>query len=169
MNIFPQKNSLGEEGQSIFEFVIFLPFLIYLFSMMINVTNSINASINQQKAVRGYMFHYVKGNAMAPTMTDLKETYEAGGIDIGAATSIGWREKSASANESLAPCFKFVRFLGSPTDETCEDASLADEPNTSTYVRVFTFFGLCGATYRKSDEFYQPDDIANDLGSCTLQ
>ncbi len=163
------KDKSDEEGQALFEFIIFLPFLIYLFSIMVNVTNAINGSINQQKAVRGYMFNSIKGNAMAPTMEDLLGTYQGGGISTGSAFSIGWKERIEGGVSPYAPCFKFVRFLGSPTNETCDDPSGAEEELKSSYIRVFTFYGLCGATYTKAGSFYQVDDNNKGLGSCTLQ
>ena len=134
---------------------------------MVNVTNSINASINQQKAVRGYMFHFLKGNSTAPTMLDLVGTYDKGSIEFGSAVSIGWREKSIG-QKPFGACFKFTRFLGDPTEETCEDANAAEEDGKSTYIRVFTFYGICGTSYHKVGNFYQSDDRRKGLGNCIL-
>jgi len=165
--MLPKNKKIGEEGQALFEMVIFLPFLIYLFSVMVNVTNSINASINQQKAVRGYMFSVIKGNSMAPTMEDLSDTYDRGSIELGSALSIGWQEKR-DGDSPLGPCFKFASFLGSATDETCDDPSSA-EGSKSMFIRVFTFYGLCGATYRRTGKYYQMDEREKGVGTCLLR
>jgi hypothetical protein len=47
---------LNQEGQAVFELLIFLPFLLFLYTIYYTAGNAINGSINQQKAVRGYFY-----------------------------------------------------------------------------------------------------------------
>ncbi len=139
----------NEEGQSIFEFIMFLPFFIYLLSVMVNVGNAINASINQQKASRSYTFHLYKGNSNAPPAQDLlSPTLESfNSIDL---IAIGWREKEVNNISSLAPCFKFQSFLsGESSNETCERPLI--ENSMTNFIRVYTAFGWCGATYHRGE------------------
>mgnify|MGYP001231508587 FL=1 len=39
----------NEDGQSIIEFLLFLPFIIMMYSVVMSLGSAINASINQQK------------------------------------------------------------------------------------------------------------------------
>jgi hypothetical protein len=141
-----KKRKKGEEGQSIFEFVIFLPLLIYFFSILINITSSINASINQQKVLRGFYFHLVRGNSNVPDAADLASLADAGIRNIGYYAFIYRETGSEDDSENFAPCFRMSTALGGNKDETCEDPE-SDEGST-TFVRVFTSYGICSNTYR---------------------
>ena len=44
------KDSKDNSGQAIFEFLVFVPLLLGLYGIIVNITGSINASINQQKS-----------------------------------------------------------------------------------------------------------------------
>ena len=62
-----KKISLKEEGQAIFELLVFLPVFLFLFVVIYNIGNSINISINQQKATRRYFYYIQKGNSFLPS------------------------------------------------------------------------------------------------------
>ncbi len=66
----------NQKGQAIFELIIFLPFLIFLYTIYSTTGNAINGSINQQKAVRGYFYGLLRGNSYINTTTDLDEFSE---------------------------------------------------------------------------------------------
>lgn len=109
------------------------------------IGNSLNGSINQQKAVRGYFYALVKGNSYLNTKADLAEFKQNGITRIGTA-SLGWRERSENdGKNSFAPCFSFPQLTkGGATDE-------CDKPDRSSdstrHIRVYTYYGVCGATY----------------------
>ena len=150
-----------DEGQANFELIVFMPFFIYLVTVLFNVGDSINASINQQKAARNYHFFLTKGNSTAPSMDDLA-VYKKGGLDSGSMVATGWQDKS-SGDSPLAPCFKFVSLFGGSDDEKCDEP--VDTAAKSSFVKVFTVFGICGATYIKggpSDFFIRKSNLISE-------
>ena len=69
---------LREEGQALFEFVVFLPFLLFILVLMFTLGNAINGSINQQKAARRYFFYLNKGNSTLPNASNLRRICRRG-------------------------------------------------------------------------------------------
>lgn len=173
MNCFKKQNSINREllsdsGQAIFELIVFMPFFIYLITVFFNIGDSINSSINQQKAVRGYHFFLLKGNSTAPDLQGL-QTFKNDALDGGSMVVTGWQEKT-QGNVPMAPCFKFSSVFAGAGDETCETPT--EEGEKSKYIRVFTVFGICGASYIKGglSDFYIRKDLlfitANPFKSC---
>lgn len=167
----------NQKGQAIFELIIFLPFLIFLYTIYSTTGNAINGSINQQKAVRGYFYGLLRGNSYINTTTDLDEFSEKA-ISVVGFSALGWREKSASGGQrSFAPCFKFSSLLKNDSSEEC-DSKERDEDNDgqpiSRYVRVFTFYGICGPVYNKISDggagnYYDINPAQqNNPGNCIL-
>ena len=158
----------NENGQAIIEMVIFFPLLALLFMYFLNVTASINGSINQQKITRSYFFARLKNNSLYPFAHDARgSTWSYFGMSF-----IGWSEKFNNANEPLAPCYSAkVPFFS--TDETsCTDRYSGNKTN---YIRVGTVFGICGATYQLGNggEYLRgvvkdPSEVAS-WESCTIQ
>lgn len=150
MSMNSYKRALGNQrGQAIFELLIFIPFLIFLYSIYYTVGNSISASINQQKAVRGYFYSLVKGNSYLNTFSDLKGFSELGLKSVGF-SAIGWRDKELPGKkESIAPCFKFSSLLKNDSTEECDDSE-RPEDGSSRFIRIFTFYGVCGPVYIES-------------------
>jgi hypothetical protein len=148
-----RKIFLGDEkGQAIFEFVMFLPFIIFLFTVLINLTNSINGSINQQKALRGYFYRILMQDSKAPNRIDI-DFLSGQGRNIIAPVSLGWARKRIGDSQSFGTCYKFLSLFGD-NDEEC-DESLSGE-TSSNFVKVFTFYGVCGSTYlRSSSGFFE--------------
>jgi len=135
-----------QEGQAIFEVLVFLPLLIFLYTILFNVGNSINVSINQQKVTRRYFYYLIKGNSYLPSQADL-QSFKDGYVSVGMSV-IGFKDKTdggAATGSPLAPCFKFNSFLTGSTDETCEEAT--EEERATSFIRVFTAYGICGETY----------------------
>ncbi len=145
-----KKNLINnEKGQAVFELIIFIPFLVFLYSIYYTIGNSISGSINQQKAVRGYFYALVRGNSYINSLTDLQEL-NGGAVKRIGFNAIGWREKSDGAGKlAFAPCFKFSSVLKSNTTEECDDSTREDE-GKSRLIRVFTFYGVCGPAYTTS-------------------
>lgn len=142
-----------ERGQAIFEVLVFLPLFIFFLTIIFNVGNAINVSINQQKVTRRYFYYLAKGNSYLPVQPQLEATRNAGTIQILGFAFNGYRQESASggANTSpVAPCFKFNSFLTGDSGETCEDPSSGSgDEGVTNFVRVYTGYGICGETFRR--------------------
>jgi hypothetical protein len=169
--IKPIQNLKNQKGQAIFELLIFLPFLIFLYSIYYTAGNSISASINQQKAVRGYFYSLTKGNSYLNTYPDLKSFAESTLVSVGF-SAIGWREREVNTKGSTAPCFKFSSLLKNESTEECDSADRPEE-NSSRFIRIFTFYGVCGPVYKKTTdpfgEFFEIPANAQSIHSqCSL-
>ena len=160
-----KKNIIeNEEGQAIFELILFMPFLVYFVTLLFTAGNSINGSINQQKSTRGYFYHILKGNSLLPVRSDLTE-FKANGVNSVSAASLGWAEKRPD-EINYGTCYKFST-LYSTSEEECDDRS--PEPNTTIFVRPFTFYGLCSGTYiMQADGEYLLDQTVAAQVTCTL-
>ncbi len=141
----------NEEGQAIFELILFMPFLVYFVTLLFTAGNAINGSINQQKSTRGYFYHILKGNSLLPVRSDLN-AFKASGITAVSAASLGWASKRPD-DLNYGTCYKFST-LYSASEELCDEK--APEPNTTIFVRPFTFYGVCSATYvmQADGEYY---------------
>ena len=141
MNENLNKKILNKNGQAVFEFILFVPFLVFIYTMFYTVGNAINGSIDQQKATRGYFFAYVSNNSYIYNKSDFDSFSGAGLKKIGL-FHMGWSEHVQGKNQ-FAPCFKFISMLNGTTNEDC-DSSTRTEPGSSGFIRTFTNFGICG-------------------------
>lgn len=141
-----KQKFLNQKGQAIFEMILFLPFILFLYTIYYTAGNSINGSINQQKAVRGYFYSLVKGNSYVVSFNDLKGHKEKNIGRVGF-NAIGWNERLENKVISVAPCFHFSSLLKNNSTEVC-DGSDREEPQSSRFIRLFTFYGVCGPTYQ---------------------
>lgn len=161
--------NINENGQALFEFIIFIPFILLLLSLLISIAGSINGSINQQKVTRSYFYFLAKGNSMLPSQDDLINLRNKGIRRVGA-YSIGWRHHSVS-NEPVTTCYKLSKFLGSDDGETC-DTPLGKKSETR-FVRVMTAYGVCSTTYdinSGSGKFDKSSLISGSIGgTCILE
>lgn len=145
-----------QQGQAVFEMIIFLPFLVFLYSIYYTTGNSISGSINQQKAVRGYFYSLTKGNSYLNTKIDLDEYSTTGTIVSVGFSALGWREKTTDGGKNaFSPCFKFSSMLKNNIEEPC-DSPDRDEESSSRNIRVFTFYGVCGPVYMKVADVIGP-------------
>lgn len=140
---------LNQKGQALFEMIIFLPFLMFLYTIYYTAGNSINGSINQQKAVRGYFYALVKGNSYIVPLVDLKKFKEESISKVGF-NSVGWNDHLLG-KKSFAPCFKFSSLLKNNVTEEC-DGSERDAEGSSRFIRLFTFYGVCGPYYTQTPQ-----------------
>jgi hypothetical protein len=168
----PYSNLSNQKGQAIFELLLFIPFLIFLYSIYYTVGNSISASINQQKAVRGYFYALTKGNSYLNTYQDLKAFVGENGVKIVGFSAIGWREKDKN-KQSFAPCFKFSSLLKSSSSEECDSPERPEELS-SRFIRIFTFYGVCGPVYQATSDsfgqtsFLMPVTLQSQWNLCAL-
>ena len=135
----------NQKGQAIFEMILFLPLLMFLYTIFYTTGNSMSGSINQQKATRGYFYSLVKQNSYVNRLVDLN-SLNKNGIKMVGFNAIGWRDHDQGDTKSFAPCFKFSSLLKNGTTEEC-DSDQRDEAQSSRFVRVFTFYGVCGPTF----------------------
>lgn len=145
-----QPKFLGnEDGQALFEFVVFLPLVLVLSGLLIVTGNSINASINQQKATRGYFYFYIQNNSRLPNKKDLENWHGSIGLNNIGHFSLGWSEKLASGSTPFTTCFKYNALFGDiKDDETCDEPDL--EEAATSYIRPATAYGVCSESYSSS-------------------
>lgn len=154
---------VNEKGQSLFEFIIYLPILLLFFNLIVTISGSINGSINQQKATRGYFFYLAKGNPFIPSKRDLGVLGGAG-LSSTSIYSFGWREKEGSGDTSYLTCYKIKPMLTEDKNENCDQA--VPEPNSTYLVKVGTLFGVCTAYYQIESSGIYANIGYNDPGSC---
>lgn len=139
----------NEQGQSLFEFIIFLPFLLVLFAVYNALANSINGSINQQKAVRGYYWFLVGNNSYMPLKSDLERVAPNNFMGLFA---IGWRDRKLDGDVPGAPCYELKTVVPADPNDSCDDS--IDGSTTTNFIRIYTVYGACGASWRKTEGTY---------------
>ena len=106
---------MNKKGQAMFEFVIFLPFVIVLFKMFLNIGGAINGSINQQKTLRGYFYHTLRGSSYFPSLKTLNSSWksftEAGFYAIGFSETLV-DDKPIKPKTMYGLCGAHYRFQG---------------------------------------------------------
>jgi len=135
----------NEKGQAIFEFIVFLPMVLILCGLLVVTGNSINASINQQKATRSYFFQFIQNDSRLPNKRILTRWGTSVGLRKVGHFSLGWTEKLEGSTPFTA-CFRYNAMFGDiKPDETCDEPDI--EENKSSYIRPATAFGVCGDSY----------------------
>lgn len=158
------KFKLDEKGQALIEFIMFVPFLLILYSITLTLGAAVNGSINQQKITRGYFFSRVKHNSMAPTQINLQSLGTLGSAGL---VVFGWMEKFASGTDlPKAPCYKMRSLLNADPSDSCDTTY----DQATQFIRVSTVYGLCGATYANINSPNQVlTHVSGNSSSCTNQ
>jgi hypothetical protein len=159
----------NQKGQALFEFIIFVPFLLVMLSTMLTVAASINGSINQQKATRSYLYFLLKGNSNVPDSNRMKKLTEGGLRNVGV-FSIGWKERDIN-DQPISACYKIIPFGGTELEQTCEDSAPAGT-EISNFIKPRTMYGLCGSSYTtQGGQIVNNDMIGNNTiaTTCTIQ
>lgn len=134
----------SDKGQALFEFVMFLPFLVMIYSVVMSIGNSINGSINQQKATRSYFKNRLQNNSNIPKPSDAFTRLNEFGM-----WAIGWAEElQGSQGSPIMTCYKFSIPLGSTENDECKKRYRG---TTTQFIRVGTVIGVCGASYKRID------------------
>lgn len=159
----------NEEGQAVFELILFMPFFIFFTTVMFTVGNAINASINQQKVTRRYFYYLAKGNSRIPDIEDLQR-WNDGGLSAVGMSGLGWRERQeGGANGNpVANCYKFNTIFANDYDEDCEEPDVNE--GKTQFIRIYTYYGICGLNYRSSpfSNALAPDYTSPfNAGACT--
>jgi hypothetical protein len=141
MAVNKPKKILSQNGQGLVEFLMFLPFMLMMYSVILTISNAMNASINQQKVTRSYFYYRVQNNSMLPMPTRKAEEPSDGWRYFGMQI-MGWAERFEGVSP-VAPCFKLRLPLGTSEGDTCE-SSYSDA--TTKFIRVSSVYGICGAT-----------------------
>lgn len=133
----------NEDGQSIIEFVLFLPFLLMTYTLTMSISSAINGSINQQKVTRAYFYYTLQNNSTFPRPyrdggAQPYYNWQQFGMQI-----MGWTEKLVN-EQPVMTCYKFKLPLGAAKSDKCEKSY---KKRTTQYIRVGTVYGACGATY----------------------
>jgi len=146
--------------------ILFLPFLMFLYTIYYTAGNSISGSINQQKAVRGYFYTLVKGNSYIISVNEL-ENFKSSIKKVGF-NSVGWNDHLVGT-QSFAPCFKFSSLLKNNSTEEC-NGNERDAEGSTRFIRLFTFYGVCGPYYIMNQSNNYEIDPRFQAGefSCTL-
>ncbi len=134
------KKETAQTGQALFEMLLFFPFMLILYSVIMSMGGAINGSINQQKVARAYFYSQVKNNSHIPAASDLDNLSISSHVG---AFFIGWREYSDGL-VPVAPCYKVSPFVRASTSEDCDQSR---EQSTTSFIRVKTAYGVCSATY----------------------
>jgi hypothetical protein len=161
-----KKIYFNQKGQALFEMILFLPFLMFLYTIYYTAGNSISGSINQQKAVRGYFYTLVKGNSYVIPLGDLKNF--GGSMKRVGFNSVGWNDH-LKGTQSFAPCFKFSSLLKNNSTEEC-NGNEREAEGASRFIRLFTFYGVCGPMYNLNQSNTYEIDPRNQAfrESCTI-
>jgi len=134
-----------QKGQALFEFIVFVPFLLMLYSLTLTISNAFNASINQQKTTRGYFYYTGQNDSYLPSPSrgggaDFSDSFRLFSMSI-----IGWADR-LDGQFPVAPCFELRMPIGDLEDDAC-DASYNEDK--TQFIRVGTVYGVCGANYVK--------------------
>ena len=111
------KKVKNQRGQSIFEFIVFIPFLLLLLQGFMKIGGAINGSINQQKHLRGYYFYKLKNSSYFPILNDLKSLSNMTQVGYSA---FGWSEELVDGQQPKAPCYLLNSFFREPIDSCGE-------------------------------------------------
>lgn len=155
-----------QKGQSIFEFVLFLPIVISLYAFLANLGGSINGAINQEKVTRGYFFARIKNNSLFPAPDPTRGGQPIGPWQRFGMHFIGWRERWADGGQvPLTTCYRLALPLGRNENDVCEQWAT----NTTQYIRPRVVFGACGATFEIRGGVVERSIQVSDAGACLLE
>lgn len=162
-----KEKILNSDGQAIFEFIVFVPFYLYLLTILMSFGNSLNASINQNKVIRGFFYRDLAGYSFPPIKRDLEELSNNGLNQVGMAL-VGYRDR-AEGKDAIAGCVGVQRYIGSEgADETCEEPP--DGETSTRFIRLYTAYGVCGESWSSASfDFYGRAYSNVSAASCIVQ
>lgn len=147
-----KKYLSNEKGQAIFEMILFIPFILFLYTIYYTAGNAISGSITQQTAVRGYFYISMKGNSYVNTSVDI-DALKSSGMKMIGFNAFGWTDHmgGSGGKETFGTCYSFSSLLRNGSSDTCEGPE-REKPGSSPFVRVFTFYGVCGPVYTANSQ-----------------
>lgn len=150
MVVRSKKNLNSEKGQALFEFIVFIPFMLLFYTIIIHVAGAINGSINQQKAVRGVFLGRLKGNPTVPVARIAQRIAATEDVTTFGMYNFIYSERTINTGGQRQPqatCYK-IPSIGSAEPEDCLNEQYPSSDDSSPFVSVKTAFGVCGMTYR---------------------
>jgi hypothetical protein len=161
-----QMDFPDQSGQALFEFLAFIPLMLMLYSITITIGASINASINQQKIVRGYYYHLIQNSSAFPTKGILLDSLNKVGAQRIGFFALGWKTRFEGSTP-VSPCYKLLTLSSANANETCEDRTPPIGPNgnpVTRFIRVKTAYGICGPSYLFTNgDFAYANDTLSDF------
>ncbi len=153
----------NNEGQSIIEFVIFAPFMLIFFALIVTVANAINNSINQQKITRAYLYQDILNDSYYPQKY-IKEILMVNGSIQGMGLFAFLWGQDAENEKPIASCQKLVSLSSEVRDEKCSPGVKENKP--TQFIRIKTAYGPCTGNFVKSNGnlYYRASAAAS---SCT--
>lgn len=143
-----EKNN--QQGQALVEFIIFLPFMLMFYTLVVILGDAINGSINQQKATRGYFYYRIQNS---PYITRPFRSGGSGGNEVFRNWNsfgmffIGWADYLEGGRNPVHPCYKLNLPFAAAAGDVCNQKY--SQPTTQ-FIRVGTVYGVCGATMARS-------------------
>lgn len=138
---------VGQRGQALVEFIIFLPFMLTMYTLVVMIGDAINGSINQQKATRGYFYYRMQNTSY------ITRPLRSGGVPAFTNWNtfgmffLGWADYLEGGLSPVYPCYKLNLPFSAAAGDRCEDRYTTP---TTQFIRVGTVYGLCGATMSRS-------------------
>lgn len=160
-----KSNLRNENGQALFELIVFLPLMIFMLTIIYTIGNSINASINQVKATRRYFYYISKGNSRLPDKSDLQKFLAAGMLQP-SMSSVAWTE-SRDGEKSYSACYKINTLFGADTDDDCKEPKIEEEK--TQFIRIFTAYGVCGEEFLRNNEIAAYERNAENPVNCFVK
>lgn len=159
-----EKFIMDERGQAFFEMIMFVPFMLFLFTLIVTFGNSVNGAINQNKITRGFFYATTRNNSYGMTFSTLS-SLQGRGVGNAGLHVIGYRD-TAEGENPFGACYRINRFFGGRKEEECKDPIRGAEE--SSYIRVFTFYGVCAQGWKFNGQAFQPQEepTANSLVEC---
>ena len=152
---------MNNKGQSIFEFILFLPIILGLYFLTVTFGNAINGSINQQKVTRGYFYARAINGSNLPKPIYSDNSWRDFGMYW-----VGFKE-SFVGQTPKAPCYKIPGFAGQ-VQGSCDRSYTS---KSTHFIRVETVYGICGATYSGDRNFISlvSGPGSSSMAACQIQ
>ncbi len=161
----------NQRGQALVEFIVFLPFMLMMYTVVVSLGDAIHGSINQQKAARAYLYFRLQNNSQISKPQQNASGNTANSLQFIGHNFIGWSDY-LEGEEPVHPCYKLNLPFAPAADDTCEEPY---DSVTTQFIRVGTVYGLCGASMEKIDNGFveQPSNFqvntVVDTGSCWIR
>jgi len=143
------KKIAQQRGQALVEFIIFLPLMLAMYTLVVTLGDAINGSINQQKSTRAYFYFRMQNspNITRPFRLGPAKFYES--WQSFGHFWLGWTDylEGGANGQPVAPCYKLNLPFGTGSGDKCDESYSRE---TTPFIRVGTVYGACGATYGKS-------------------
>lgn len=133
---------LKQKGQALIELILFLPFMLMMYTVVVSLGDAIHGSINQQKAVRGYFYYRIQNSSQVTRPLRSNGVPGFTNWTVFGQFWVGWADY-LEGNSPVFPCYRLNLPLAAASGDEC--AEPYTEPTTQ-FIRVGTVYGICGAT-----------------------